>query len=490
VNKLFRSGPASEESDMMKNGRRFWTAAFSFALLFAAGCRVENTETVAPAPLVSIALRPAAPGMAPGTNLQLEAAGIYENGTTKSLTASVTWQSADPGVASVSNSGLVTAANPGTTTITATLGSITGSTQLTASPVVSLALSPGDPTIAGGTTVQLSASGTLLNGSTQDLTSFVTWSSSNTTVATITGSGLASAATATTGSTVITASFGTVTGTASLTSAVLTAIAVTPLNASIVLGTSQQFTATGLLFGGFTQTLTSAATWSSSVPTIAVVGSTIASPGLAVSVAPGITVISASFNGVPSNAAALTVQAATLVSIAVAPANASIAVGNNQQFIATGVFSDGTSQDVTAAATWTSSSPAVVSVSNAAGTKGQASGLAVGTASVSATFSGITSNSATVAVTTSVLVSISVSPANSSVAAGSGAQFTAQGRFSDNTTQDITNTVTWGATNGISVISDAPGSKGRLTALGAGTATITATLGSVSGSTTLTITPF
>jgi len=476
---------------MMMNGRRFWTAALSFALLFAAGCRVENTETVvAPAPLVSITLRPSAPGMAPGTNLQLEAAGIYENGTTKSLTASVTWQSADPGVASVSNSGLVTAANPGTTTITATLGSITGSTQLTASPVVSLALSPGDPTIAGGTTVQLSASGTLLNGSTQDLTSFVAWSSSNTTVATIAGSGLASAATATTGSTVITASFGAVTGTASLTSAVLTAIAVTPLNASIVLGTSQQFTATGLLFGGFTQTLTSAATWSSSVPTIAVVGSTIASPGLAVSVAPGITVISASFNGVPSNAAALTVQAATLVSIAVAPANASIAVGNNQQFIATGVFSDGTTQDVTAAATWTSSSPAVVSVSNAAGTKGQASALAVGTASVSATFSGITSNSATVAVTTSVLVSISVSPANSSVAAGSGAQFTAQGRFSDNTTQDITNTVTWGATNGISVISDAPGSKGRLTALGAGTATITATLGSVSGSTTLTITSF
>jgi hypothetical protein len=84
-------------------------------------------------------------------------------------------------------------------------------------------------------------------------------------------------------------------------------------------------------------------------------------------------------------------------------------------------------------------------------------------------------------------VSITVQPANSTVAAGSGRQFTAQGTFSDNTTQDITNTVTWGATNGIAFISNATGSKGQLTALGPGTATITATLGTISGSTTLTI---
>jgi Big-like domain-containing protein len=475
---------------MMMNGRRFLVIALGFAVLFAAGCRAENKETITPAPLVSITLRPSAPGMAPGTNLQLEAVGNYENGTTKSLTASVTWKSADPGVATVSSSGLVSAVDLGTTTITASQGPITGSTLLTASPLVSLALSPGDPTIAGGTTIQLTATGTLLNGSTQDLTSYVTWSSSNTAVASIAGSGLASATTATTGGTTITASFGAVSATTALTSADLTALSVTPLSASIVLGTSQQFTATGLLTGGFTQNLTSAATWSSSVPTIAVIGSTTVSPGLAQSVAAGSTVIAASFNGITSNAAALTVKPATLISLTVVPTNASIAVGNNQQFTATGAFSDGTSQDVTAAATWSSSSPAVVSVSNTAGTKGLASGLAVGTASVSATFSGVTSNSAAVTVTTSVLVSITVLPANTAVVVGSGRQFTAQGKFSDNTTQDITNTVTWSATNGIASISNATGSNGQLTALGAGTATVTATLGTVSGSTTLTITTF
>jgi hypothetical protein len=166
-------------------------------------------------------------------------------------------------------------------------------------------------------------------------------------------------------------------------------------------------------------------------------------------------------------------------------------VGQSQQFTATGTFSDGTTQDVTASATWTSSNAQVLSVSNAAETKGLASALATGTATVSASFSGITSNSTAVTVTSSALVSISVSPSNQtvSVTAG-GVQFTATGTFSDGTTQSLTSAVIWSASSGLASISNATGSKGQATITGAGTVTITATFGSVSGGTTLTITPF
>src|SRR5271166_3028834 len=44
-----------------------------------------------------------------------------------------------------------------------------------------------------------------------------------------------------------------------------------------------------------------------------------------------------------------------LVSIAVTPANPSIAAGKQQQFTATGTYSDGSHQDLTSSATWTSS---------------------------------------------------------------------------------------------------------------------------------------
>lgn len=475
---------------MLNSGIRRGLTAAGLVLFLATGCRVDTQERETPAQLVSVSVQPDVPSLAPGTSLQLDVIGMYDNGATRSVTASATWQSSDPSIASVDESGFVTAGNPGSAILTATVGSVSASTTVTSSPVVSIALSPGDPTIASGTAVEFTATGSLLNGAAQNLTAFVAWESSNTAVATVTGSGQANALPSITGSTVITASFGTITGSTTLTSAAVTSIAVTPLTAGIALGTSQQFTATAGLAGGFTQDLTASVLWNSSIPTVAVIGSTTASPGLAVSVSPGTTAISASFSGVTSNDAALTVQPAVLVSLSVTPASSSLAVGTVQQFTATGAFSDGTTQDVTESATWTTSASQVVSVSSAAGTKGLVTALAPGTAAVSASFSGVTSNAAAITVTAAALVSISVTPSNPTVVVGFGVQFFATGAFSDNTTQDLTNAVTWSSSSGIALISDATGSKGQAATSGTGTVTITASFGGVSGSTTLTIAPF
>src|SRR6267378_4011152 len=52
----------------------------------------------------------------------------------------------------------------------------------------------------------------------------------------------------------------------------------------------------------------------------------------------------------------------TLTSIAVTPANANLALGNNQAFTATGMFSDGTMKDLTLTVTWSSSATTVVTI--------------------------------------------------------------------------------------------------------------------------------
>ena len=119
--------------------------------------------------------------------------------------------------------------------------------------------------------------------------------------------------------------------------------------------------------------------------------------------------MSATSGGV-SGDTTLTVTDATLVSIEVSPATPSIANGLTQQFTATGLYTDNSTQDLTTQVTWASSDDAVATVSNAAGSNGLATTAGVGSTTVSAT-SGDVSGDTTLTVTDATLVSIEVSPA-------------------------------------------------------------------------------
>jgi hypothetical protein len=88
------------------------------------------------------------------------------------------------------------------------------------------------------------------------------------------------------------------------------------------------------------------------------------------------------------------------------------------------------------------------------------------------------------------LVSITVTPATPTIASGSTQQFTATGTYSDSTTKNLTSSVTWSSSSiGVATISNTSGTQGQAHAVAAGSTNIIATLGAVSGVTTLTITP-
>lgn len=88
-------------------------------------------------------------------------------------------------------------------------------------------------------------------------------------------------------------------------------------------------------------------------------------------------------------------------------------------------------------------------------------------------------------VTSPSLVSIALTPSNSSVAVGTAQQFTATGAYSDSSTRDLTASATWTTSNeAVATMNSA----GLASAVSAGAATITATSGGISGSTTLTVT--
>jgi hypothetical protein len=203
----------------------------------------------APKSLVSIAVTPANPSIAKGATQQFTATGTYSDGSTQNLTNSVSWTSSNTSLSTISNTGLASGVGPGSSTIQATSGSVTGSTTLTvttAAPVLkSLAVTPANSSASVGTSVQFKASGTYSDGSTKDITSSVSWSSSNTFVATINStSGLAAARGQ--GTTTIQAASGTISGTTSLTvtaSADFT-IAVTPTSETVNRGMTGTYTVT------------------------------------------------------------------------------------------------------------------------------------------------------------------------------------------------------------------------------------------------------
>jgi trimeric autotransporter adhesin len=453
--------------------------------------------TVTSATLVSIEVTPTNPSVANGLSDTLQATGIYTDHSTHDLTGSVTWSSSVAGVASVSNSpgsnGLATTVTPGSTTITATLGGISGSTNLTvtAATLVSLGVTPANPTIAKGLQSQFIAIGTYTDNSTQILTAQVQWSSSDPTVATVSnalgydglGVGLNP------GSVTITATLAGASASTVLTvtPATLVSIGVTPANPSIANGLTRQFMATGVYTDNSTQDLTASVAWTSSDPTVVSISNASASHGLATGVRPGSVAITAA-SGSVSGSTNLTVTPAALVSIALIPANPSIANGTQQQFAATGTYTDTSTHDVTAVVTWSASDTTVATISNASGSNGLATSVGQGSVTITATL-GTIAGVTGLTVTPAALVSIAVIPANASIANGTGQQFAATGTYTDNSTQPLTTAVNWSSSDTtVASISNASGSNGLASSVGQGTVTITATLGSISGSTGLTVT--
>src|SRR6266404_9053067 len=94
------------------------------------------------------------------------------------ITGQVTWSSATAGVSTVGGAGLATGVASGSASIWATLSGITGSSTLTVTPIlVSITVTAADSAIPVNTTTQLIATGILSDGSAQDLTQLVTWTS-------------------------------------------------------------------------------------------------------------------------------------------------------------------------------------------------------------------------------------------------------------------------------------------------------------------------
>jgi len=160
--------------------------------------------------LVSIEISPTWKSLYEDETCSFTAVGVYSDGSRKEITSSVTWRSSDTSVGTISSSGVFRARSEGTTTITASKDGVVSNSatvRVRKRPprLVSIEISPTWETLYEGETCSFTAVGIYSDGSRKEITSSVTWRSSNTSVGTISSSGVFRARSE--GTTTITASW-------------------------------------------------------------------------------------------------------------------------------------------------------------------------------------------------------------------------------------------------------------------------------------------
>jgi hypothetical protein len=318
------------------------------------------------------------------------------------VTGVATWLSDAPGVAAVSTAGMtrgqVTAISGGTATISVAYMGVTGSVLVTVSPakLTAVQVTPFSPTMSPNTQLQFVATALFSDGTSMPVTGMATWGSSDGNVAGVSNAG-GSRGLATSlmkGSTTISATYMGLAGSTVLqvTDATITQIQVTPFASTIPESFSRQFTATAIYSDGSNRDITSQATWTSSDTAVALVSDALATKGLVVASAGGKATIQAQYGG-SVGSTVVVVSSAQLAGITLAPNPGATTVGKIVPFTATGVFDDATTLDVTTFVTWTSSNLDVADVSNADGTRGEATAFGIGTTTVQAQRGAVTATS-------------------------------------------------------------------------------------------------
>ena len=439
------------------------------------GTTGNATVTVAgcPTPVAAVTVSPAAPTVQVGQTVQLAATPKDANGNPLSGRV-VTWSSNNTAVATVDGNGLVTGVTAGSAIVTATSEGQSGTASVTVSsiPVAAVTVSPSPASVQQGATVQLTAtpkdaSGNPLSGRV------VTWSSNNTAVARVNGSGLVTGVAAGTATITATSEGQSGTSDVTVTPAPVASVAVTPSPASVQVGQTLQLTATPKDANG-NPLSGRVITWASDNTSVA----TVDGNGLVTAVAVGSATITATSEG-KSGTSAVTVTTVPVASVTVSPSPASVQLGSTVQLTATPKDANGNPLSGRVV-TWSSNNTAVARVNSS----GLVTGVAAGTATITATSEG-KSGTSTLTVTAVPVASVTVKPSPATVQQGSTVQLTA-------TPQDANGNplsgrvVTWSSNN--TAVARVNGS-GLVTGVAAGTATITATSEGQSGTSDVTVTP-
>jgi uncharacterized protein YjdB len=430
----------------------------------------EATVLVDPVPVARVVTNPNSITLNPGQTSQLtitltDSAGNILTGR------SITYSSSDAAIATVSNTGLITAVAEGSAQIQATSEGKSATTVVTVNPVpvASITITPGTVSLGIGGTAKLVAQAFDAGGRQLSNRKF-TWISGAPTVATVNQSGDVTAVSG--GNAVVFAATEGISASAtvSVTASVQTVV-VAPANPTLSVGQTIGMIAVLRDVNGIILTGRSVS-WSSANPTVASVNPT---TGVVTALASGSTSITASSEG-KAGSTNVTVSVIPVARVDVQPTTVSLNPAQTSQLTATAY--DQANNVLQRSVSWTSSNQSVATVS----TSGLVTAVSTGNATITATAGGV-SGSAVVSVANVPITSVTVTPTTPNMFPGDQLTLTATAR--DGAGNVITGRpTTWNSSNTAVATVNATG---QVTAITTGAATITATVDGVSGSATVTI---
>ena len=392
-----------------------------------------------------------------GTDGQLTAS-IVPLDTTEDKT--VDWTSSDPDVATVDNSGKVTAVQIGSAIITARVGTHTASCNVSVVALIhGIALDKTELTLDRGTTGQLAVSYDPPD-TTEDKT--ITWTSSDPSVATVDNAGNVTAVQI--GSTTITAKVGTHTASCSVSVvALIHSISLDKTDLTLDRGNNGQLVVS---YDPPDTTEDKTVIWTSSDPTVATVDTT----GNVIAVQIGTATITAQ---VGTHTTTCSVAVVALIhSISLDKPDMTLDRGTTRQ-LTVGIDPPDTTEEKIVI--WTSSNPDIATVDST----GKVTALKIGAATITATIGEHTA-SCTVNVV-ALIKSISLDKTTLTVDRGSTEQLTVSYTPADTTESKVVN---WSSSDPSVATVDATG---KVTGVKVGTATITAKVGTHTASCTISV---
>ena len=276
---------------------------------------------VSPKPVSAVIVSPGQASVTVGQTTQLSAQVTDQQGNVLPGRP-ISFLSGTPAVATVTTSGVVMGVAAGTVTITATSEGKTGTATITVMPmpVARVNVTPANPNVVVGQTLQLLASAEAANGQALGGRP-VSWTSGSPGVASISSTGVVTGLAP--GTAIMFANIEGVVGTSLVTvrQVPVATVVVTPPTSSVVAGASTQLSASVRDASG-TALMGRLVGWTSSDDAVAIVSSTGGVNGLKV----GTVTITASSEG-KSGTATVTVTAAPVATVTVTPPTASLTIG-------------------------------------------------------------------------------------------------------------------------------------------------------------------
>lgn len=450
-------------------------------MLLLAACPSDPVDP--PGQLTGLEVEPASLQLPAGQSVDLRAWALLDDGTREDRTDEVEWLVSSEQFATLDpdEPGRVHGILPGSTAVSAALDVYAAASviEVVEADVVDVLVTPLSVELPVGLQRAMTATGVLSDGGALDLTELVVWSSSVPDVAEFDAERPGVLLARAPGLSTVSATYEDRTGAAEVEvdDRELLELSFDRPAFDVAEGLQVTLGVSGHWSDGAVEDVTAQAAWSSSNPEVATVQG-----GTVTGVDAGTSLIEATLFGVDVEVLA-TVGAAVSVGLEVRPDTLDVVLGTQGALEAFALMSDGSEVDVTAEALWSSDAPDVASAGNDVGREGVITTVSEGGAIVSATHGDWEAASA-VTVSAPELLLLTVDPPSGVLAVGESQAYTVEGVWSDGTREDLTGSADWSVSPlGLAQVTPS----GTVSALYPGPVTVTATVGALGGSATLTV---